>query len=96
MRAAPVEGLYQVLMGTDVIYMSRDGNYVLKGELLDINLKRNLTEDVRSGARLRLIEGIDKNEYIEFAPAKTSEAIYVFTGCGMRVIAASCTVMCPN
>ena len=78
-RAAPVEGLYQVLMGTDVIYMSRDGNYVLKGELLDINLKRNLTEDVRSGARLRLIEGIDKNEYIEFAPEKSSEAIYVFT-----------------
>lgn len=78
-RAAPVEGLYQVLMGTDVIYMSRDGNYVLKGELLDINLKRNLTEDVRAGARLRLIEGIDKDEYIEFAPERADAAIYVFT-----------------
>lgn len=78
-RAAPVEGLYQVLMGTDVIYMSRDGNYVLRGELLDINLKRNLTEDVRAAARLGLIEGIDKDEYIEFAAERTGAAIYVFT-----------------
>ena len=78
-QPAPVEGLYQVVMGADVIYMSRDGNYVFKGELLDINQKRNVTEAVRAGARLRLIEGIDSNEYIEFAPDGAGPAIYVFT-----------------
>ena len=78
-QPTPIPGLYQVLLGPDVIYMTRDGNYVIKGELLDISGKRNLTEDVRAGARVKLIDNIDENEYIEFASKNMTDAIYVFT-----------------
>ncbi len=78
-KSTPVDGLYQVLIGPDVVYMTRDGNYVFKGDLLDINERRNLTEDVRADVRVKLLNGINKNDYIEFASEKIKDAIYVFT-----------------
>ncbi len=78
-KPTPIAGLYQVLIGSEVIYMTRDGRYVVKGEILDINERRNLTEDVRANSRVELIAGINKNEYIEFTGKNAHDAIYVFT-----------------
>ncbi len=75
----PINGLYQVVLGSDVIYMTRDGNYVIKGEILDLEERRNLTEDVRAGSRVKLLGGIKKDDYIEFASENMKDAIYVFT-----------------
>lgn len=78
-KPTPVDGLYQIVIGSDVLYMTRDGKYVFKGEILDIYERRNLTEDVRAGARVKLLDSIDKDDYIEFASENTQDAIYVFT-----------------
>jgi thiol:disulfide interchange protein DsbC len=75
----PIKGIYQVLIGSDVIYMTRDGGYVIKGEILDINERRNLTEDVRAGTRVKFLNSIKKDEYIEFSGKDTKDVIYVFT-----------------
>ncbi len=66
-KKTPIDGIYQVMIGSDVIYMTRDGNYVLKGEILDIRDRRNLTEDALAGNRINLLNTITKDEYIEFA-----------------------------
>lgn len=78
-KSTPIKGIYQVIIGPDVIYMTGDGRYVLKGDLLDINERRNLTEDVRSDNRVGLLNSLKKDEYIEFAASSPSETIYVFT-----------------
>ncbi len=78
-QPTPIAGLYQVLIGSEVIYMSRDGAYVVKGEILDINERRNLTEDVRASSRVKLLNAIKKDEYIEFTGKNAHDAIYVFT-----------------
>lgn len=78
-QPAPIEGLYQVIIGAEVIYMTKDGSYIFKGEILDINERRNLTEDVRAESRIELLNGIKKDEYIEFAGKNARDAIYVFT-----------------
>jgi len=78
-QATPIEGLYQVMIGPDVVYMTRDGNYIIKGEILDIKERRNLTEDVRATTRVKLLKGINKDEYIEFAGKDSNNFIYVFT-----------------
>ena len=59
--------------------MSRDGNYVLKGEILDIGNRRNLTEDFHAQKRINLLNTIADSEYIEFSSTKTKNYIYVFT-----------------
>lgn len=78
-QPTPIEGLYQIIIGPDVIYMTRDGGYVVKGEILDINERRNLTEDVRANSRVKLLNEIKKDEYIEFTGKDAHDAIYVFT-----------------
>ena len=75
----PIENLYQVLIGTDVIYMTADGKFVLKGELIDIDMRTNLSEITRSSARAELLKAIDKTEYIEFSAENSQDNIYVFT-----------------
>ncbi|MCZ6802635.1 MAG: DsbC family protein [Proteobacteria bacterium] len=78
-NTSPIDGLYQVLIGPDVIYMTLDGNYVFKGDILDIKKRRNLTEDVRADSRVKILDSIKKDDYIEFAPEITQDTIYVFT-----------------
>jgi thiol:disulfide interchange protein DsbC len=78
-KQTPIDGLYQIVIGADIIYMTRDGNYVIKGEILDIKERRNLTEDVRAASRVKLLNEINKDEYIEFVAEDSKDAIYVFT-----------------
>ena len=78
---SPVPGLYQVQLGVDVVYVTGDGRYLLRGELLDLEKKENQTRKVRR--RLRSVEfaALTDEEYIEFAARRDSDrrVLYVFT-----------------
>lgn len=78
-RESKIPGVFEVMLGTEVLYVSADGRYLIQGDLLDLSDRRNLSEDTRSGARLQLLEKIPVGETIEFAPAKTEHTVYVFT-----------------
>lgn len=78
-RKSEVDGLYEVLLGPDLIYASSDGRYILQGDLIDMQEKRNLSEEQRSNTRKGILVGIPADEYIEFAPAKRKYTVYVFT-----------------
>jgi thiol:disulfide interchange protein DsbC len=78
-KPTPVENLYEVLIGPDVVYMTGDGRFVFKGDLLDLKKRRNLSEEKRSAARKGILTAQPANEIIEFAPKKTDYVVYVFT-----------------
>lgn len=78
-RKSRVEGLYEVMLGLEVIYVTGDGHYILQGDLLDIQQQRNLSEELRSAARVDILQKIPENEMIEFAPDKVKHTVYVFT-----------------
>lgn len=78
-NTTPIENLYQVLIGTDVIYMTADGQFVLKGDLIDIDTRSNLSEVSRSYARADLLKATNKDEYIEFLADNSEHTLYVFT-----------------
>jgi len=78
-HATPIDNIYEVMVGPDVIYMTGDARYVLKGDLIDMQERRNLSEDVRSQSRVDLLKSIPKSDYIEFASKNSKDTIYVFT-----------------
>ena len=41
--ATPMQGLYEVRIGTDLYYTDAGGNYLIQGELIDTKARRNLT-----------------------------------------------------
>lgn len=79
-QATPIDGIYQIVVGADVLYMTDDAQFLFKGELLDLSQKLNLTEDVRSLFRKRHLQSLGEKDYIEFASVgEASQSIYVFT-----------------
>ena len=41
----PMAGLYEVRMGSDIMYSDAEGNFLIQGQLIDIRQRRNLTEE---------------------------------------------------
>jgi thiol:disulfide interchange protein DsbC len=76
---APVKGLYEVSLGSDVLYVSEDGRYAFKGDLFDLNGRRNLSEERRGQIRLKAFGSLKPESLIEFAPRTTKHVLYVFT-----------------
>jgi thiol:disulfide interchange protein DsbC len=83
-RPSAIPGLYEVRFGAELVYVSRDGRYVLQGDLLDLHERRNLSEEQREAARAILLGGVPPEEMIEFAPARIQHHVFVFTdtSCG--------------
>ncbi|WP_416547566.1 DsbC family protein [Limnohabitans sp. DCL3] len=41
----PMNGLFEIRMGNDVMYSDVEGNFLIQGSLIDVKQKRNLTEE---------------------------------------------------
>jgi len=76
---SPVPGLYEVDYGPQVFYVSKDGRYLLDGDMVDLNNRNNLTEQRRTVARVALIDSIDPATMIVFAPKHVKHVVTVFT-----------------
>lgn len=73
---SPVAGLFEVRIGNDIVYTDADGAYLVRGELIDLKTKRNLTE-----------ERVNKLNAIDFASLPLKDAVVWKTGTGARKIA---------
>lgn len=79
-KPAPVPGLYEVMLGGQVLYMTEDGRHVVRGDVYDLDAQRNVTEDRRAEARLDAFAALGTESMIEFAPpGKPKHVVYVFT-----------------
>lgn len=74
-----IDGLYEVVVGTDVLYMTADGRYALRGDLMDLKQGQNVTQERRSQMRRKLLAGLPKEQMIRFSNGKPEHVIYVFT-----------------
>jgi thiol:disulfide interchange protein DsbC len=41
----PMNGLFEIRMGNEVMYSDADGNFLIQGALIDVRQRRNLTEE---------------------------------------------------
>ena len=75
----PIAGLYEVIVGTQVVYMSVDARYMIEGDLFDLNTKRNMTEEAKSIIRLSVIEKLGADNMLVYKPEKVKNTITVVT-----------------
>ena len=72
----PMPGLFEVRVGTDVLYTDAEGNFLLHGSLLDARNGRNLTE-----------ERVNKLLAVDFKTLELKNAITMVRGNGKRKLA---------
>ncbi|SDY62359.1 thiol:disulfide interchange protein DsbC [Lysobacter sp. yr284] len=81
--AAAMPGFREVVAGSQVVYVSDDGDYLFLpgpgGALFNLRAKRNLTQDTVAGLRRDLLKAIPASERIVFAPARPKYTVTVFT-----------------
>lgn len=78
-KQSEANGLYEVVVGANILYVSEDGKYLLQGHLIDIAAKKDLTEEKLSNTRVQAIDSLGKDNMIIFKPEKTKYTVSVFT-----------------
>jgi thiol:disulfide interchange protein DsbC len=79
LRPSPIPGIYEFVQGADVSYLTADGKYFLDGNLYDMKSRDNLTEELRTHARVALIGEVPESEMLIFSPPNPKYTITVFT-----------------
>lgn len=75
-RPTAVKGLFEVRVGTQVVYTDANGDYLLRGDLIDTRNARNLTE-----------ERVERLNTVPLDKLPLSDAIVWKTGSGKRRVA---------
>lgn len=80
----PVDGLYEVIVGSQVVYMSADARYMIEGDLIDWKTKRNVSEEAKSGIRLAALDKLGADNMLIYKPEKVDNTITVISdiNCG--------------
>ncbi len=73
-----IPNLYQVMYGTEVVYVSADGKYFLAGDLINIETRENMSDVAKQSVRLKLLEAQD-NKPVVFKAKDEKHVLTVFT-----------------
>jgi len=75
----PMAGIYEVLYGSQVAYLSQDARYMFDGDLVDLTSSENLTEVRRAEGRLTALAEVGEDQMMVFAPKEVKHTMTVFT-----------------
>lgn len=77
--STPIDGLVQVMLGSEVFFMTSDGQYFIKGQIVDLDTRNDLGELALRDYRQKLIEAVDIDTLISYGPAEADHDLIVFT-----------------
>ena len=73
---SPIPGLYEVRIGTDIVYTDERGDFIVQGSIIDTRTRANLTD-----------ERIDKLTAVAFSALPMKDALVIKQGSGARKMA---------
>lgn len=76
---SPVPGLYEVVVGPRVVYVSGDGRYLLQGSIIDVHTRTNITEVKQAEAKKAAMAQVSEDSMIVFSPKDYKHTMTVFT-----------------
>jgi thiol:disulfide interchange protein DsbC len=79
LKPSPIPGIYEFIQGADVSYLTVDGKFFIDGNIYDMKSRDNLTEELRTHARVALINAVPESEMLIFSPTNPKYTITVFT-----------------
>jgi len=75
---SPIPNVFQVMYGTEVVYISADGKYFIAGDLINLETRENLTEVSKYSLRKTAMNKQD-NKPVTFKAKNEKHVIQVFT-----------------
>jgi len=78
-KPTKITGLYEVVIGNEVYYVSANGRYIINGDIYDANTHENLTSVARGKIALKIINKVGESGMIIYEPKKVRRTLTVFT-----------------
>jgi thiol:disulfide interchange protein DsbC len=78
-RPAPLDNLYEVVIGPQLVYVSGDGRYLFQGSIIDMQSRTDLTEPRRRAAVAEAVEAVGEDRMVVFGDADAEHTVTVFT-----------------
>jgi thiol:disulfide interchange protein DsbC len=80
LEKSPIDGYFQAVVGSQLLYVSADGRYILQGTLYDADAKRDLTAARLARESVAKLDAYPQAKRISFAPtSKPKYKVTVFT-----------------
>jgi thiol:disulfide interchange protein DsbC len=76
---SPVDGVMEVQLNNEIIYMSEDGRYLMQGRLIDLETQTDLTDAAKSVLRREKLNDLDDSQMVSFGPEDADYELMVFT-----------------
>ena len=74
-----VKGMYEVMIGTNILYISEDGKHMIQGDMIDLDSRKNVSEDKVAKARAKFIDKVGQDQMILFTPKESKHTVTIFT-----------------
>ncbi|MEC7886206.1 MAG: DsbC family protein [Pseudomonadota bacterium] len=86
-RETPIPGIYEVVTGASIFYVSSDGKYIIDGNLLEPYkdketnkvFYKNLTDLSAMSARVKLIDSVPKDKFFLFNSKDQTDYVTIVT-----------------
>ena len=79
-KETPVKGVYEVLAGAQIFYMTKDARFVFNGDLIDLESRRNLSDEAKGSVRKEQVDALGEENMVVYKPeGETKHTITVFT-----------------
>ncbi|EXJ15119.1 disulfide isomerase DsbC N-terminal domain-containing protein [Imhoffiella purpurea] len=81
-QPSPVKGLYEVMAGNELMYVTGDGRYYINGRIVDITTQpvpTDLTEQRLAAVRKKLVDEIGEDRMVIFGSPEAKHTVTVFT-----------------
>lgn len=79
LRATEVDGLYEMQLQSRLVYVTRDGRFLIQGEIFDLAQSRNLTRERRTELREQAMAAVGEDQMLVYEPDQTRFQVTVFT-----------------
>lgn len=78
-EVSAIPGLYEIIMGPRLFYISADGRYLVSGDMTDLETGNNLTEPKLAAAKIKAVEEVGEQNMVVFGPEDAKHTVNVFT-----------------
>lgn len=77
-KKSPLDNLYEVMYGTEIVYVSADGKYFISGDMIDLKTNENISTKAKGGAIKTILKRQD-NKPVVFKAKDEKQVLTVFT-----------------
>ncbi|MFP4695987.1 DsbC family protein [Thiohalospira sp.] len=78
-RSTPVDGIFEVVVDDQVLYITEKGRYIFAGDMLDVEERENLSETARGRGRSEQVAKLDDDDLITYPAEEERHRVTIFT-----------------